>query len=59
MCLCRGGSQKLGQGEIGLDTFSVIVNHPKLRELPFYLETPNELEGYAAEIALLRTLHGE
>ena len=31
-----------------------IINHPKLVHLPFYLETPNEAEGYAREIALLR-----
>ena len=31
-----------------------MVNHPALRHLPFYLETPNELDGYAAEIALMR-----
>ena len=31
-----------------------IINHPALRNLPFYLETPNELPGYANEIALLR-----
>lgn len=46
--------QKIGQGNIGLDTFGAIINHPRLRELPFYLETPNEMDGYGAEIALLR-----
>lgn len=46
--------EKIGQGSIGLDTFVRIVNHPRLCHLPFYLETPNELDGYAAEIALLR-----
>ena len=45
---------KIGEGKIGLEAFGRIVNHEKLRSLPFYLETPNELEGYAAEIALLR-----
>ncbi len=46
--------EKIGQGHIGLDAFSNIINHPKLNNLPFYLETPNELEGYQAEISLLR-----
>ena len=46
--------QKIGQGCIGAETFGRIVNHPALKELPFYLETPNELEGYQAEIAMLR-----
>lgn len=46
--------EKIGKGHIGLETFRGIVNHPSLRELPFYLETPNELEGYKAEIELLK-----
>ena len=45
---------KIGEGYIGTETFVRIINHPQLRNLPFYLETPNELEGYAKEIALLR-----
>jgi len=44
----------IGEGRIGLDALARIINHPRLRRLPFYLETPNELPGYAAEIALLR-----
>ncbi len=48
--------EKIGQGHIGLEAFRHIVNHPKLKELPFYLETPNELDGYQAEIALLRSM---
>ena len=48
--------EKIGDGNIGLDAFQRIVNHPALRDLPFYLETPNELDGYAREIALLRGL---
>ena len=44
----------LGQGSLGLDTFRRIVNHPLLKDKPMILETPNELPGYAAEIALLR-----
>ena len=51
--------QKIGQGYIGVDAFSQIINHPALRKLPFYLETPNELEGYQAEIALLKNLYRE
>ena len=46
----------LGQGSLGLDTFRAIVNHPKLKDKPMILETPNELPGYRAEIALLRSL---
>ena len=45
---------RIGEGYLGLDTFRAIVNHPALRGLPMVLETPNELPGYAAEIALLR-----
>lgn len=48
---------KIGQGSIGLKAMERIINHPALRELPFFLETPNELEGYAEEIALLRSLY--
>ncbi len=46
--------EKIGEGRIGIETFAAIVKHPKLKELPFYLETPNDLEGYQREIALLR-----
>lgn len=46
--------EKIGEGHIGLTAFTAIVNHPALRDLPFYLETPNDLAGYAREIALLR-----
>lgn len=47
----------IGQGSLGMDTFEKIVNHPLLLGKPMILETPNELPGYAAEIALLRGLH--
>ena len=50
---------KIGQGEIGLDALVRVINHPALRHLPFYLETPNELEGYGQEIALLRAAYEE
>ena len=49
----------IGKGSIGLAGFEKIINHPALRDKPMILETPNELPGYAAEIALLRTLFKE
>ena len=54
-----GGSRKdrharIGEGHIGLEALVRVVSHPVLRDLPFVLETPNELPGYAAEIKLLR-----
>jgi len=45
----------IGGGFIGLEALVRVVNHPALKKLPFYLETPNELPGYAAEIALMRS----
>ena len=45
----------IGQGSLGLDTFRAIINHPALADKPMILETPNELPGYQAEIALLRS----
>ena len=45
----------IGQGSLGLATFVRIVNHPILMDKPMILETPNELPGYQAEIALLRS----
>ena len=46
----------IGQGSLGQETFERIINHPLLKDKPMILETPNELPGYAAEIALLRSL---
>ena len=46
---------KIGEGQIGLDAMIRVINHPALKDLPFCLETPNELDGYAKEIALLRS----
>lgn len=46
--------QKIGEGNIGLEAFERIINHEKLKDLPFYLETPNELDGYQKEIEMLR-----
>ena len=48
---------KIGEGKIGLEAITRIINHPKLRNLPFLLETPNELEGYAKEIELLKSVY--
>ena len=50
--------ERIGEGYIGLEAFERIVTHPQLRDLPFILETPNELPGYAAEIELLRKVAG-
>lgn len=47
--------EKIGDGFLGLDGIAGIINNPRLRSLPFYLETPNELDGYEREIALLKT----
>lgn len=51
--------ERIGEGCIGVEALERIVNHPALRNLPFILETPNELPGYAAEIELLRGLQQE
>ena len=48
--------QKIGEGAIGLDAFKRIINHPALKNLPFFLETPNEIDGYAYEISLLKSI---
>lgn len=50
--------EKIGQGFIGKDAIIRIINHPRLRSLPFFLETPNELSGYAEEIRMLREAYG-
>ena len=49
--------EKIGEGALGLKTFEKVINHPQLRKLPFFLETPNELDGYEHEIKLLRSLY--
>ncbi len=51
--------EKIGEGSLGLDGIKRIINHPRLRHLPFFLETPNELEGYKNEITLLKSLREE
>jgi deoxyribonuclease-4 len=45
---------KIGEGYIGLEALVRVINHPKLRNLPFFLETPNDLSGYGKEISMLR-----
>lgn len=50
---------KIGEGFLGAEAIGRIVNHPCLRGLPFYLETPNDAEGYAKEIAWLKTVYRE
>lgn len=49
----------IGEGNLGVEALARIINHPQLKNLPFELETPNDLEGYAREIALLRGLYNE
>lgn len=46
--------EKIGEGSIGLEAVTRIINHPKLKDIPFFLETPNELDGYKKEIEILR-----
>ncbi len=48
--------EKIGDGYLGVDFFEKIINHPKLKDLPFFLETPNELDGYEKEIKMLKSL---
>ena len=50
---------KIGEGKIGVEALVKVINHPKLKHLPFFLETPNELDGYAKEIQLLRERYKE
>lgn len=49
--------EKIGEGVIGLEAVVNLINHPKLKEIPFFLETPNELDGYEKEITLLKSLY--
>lgn len=51
--------EKIGDGKIGLAAITEIINHKSLRDLPFYLETPNDVDGYKDEIELLRGLYVE
>ncbi len=54
MCAHKDRHECIGQGYLGAETFAAVVNHPLLKGKPMILETPNELPGYAAEIAMLR-----
>lgn len=49
--------EKIGDGFLGIDAITRIVNHEKLKDLPFFLETPNDIDGYEREISLLKTLY--
>ena len=49
--------EKIGEGSIGMEAFERIIKHEALRNLPFYLETPNEEEGYIKEISMLKNLY--
>lgn len=51
--------EKIGAGNIGMNALTSIINHPSLRELPFYLETPNDVQGHSKEIALLKSAYRE
>lgn len=51
--------EKIGEGSIGIEAITRIINHPKLKGIPFFLETPNELSGYAEEIKLLRSVYND
>ena len=51
--------EKIGEGNIGLEAIKKVINHPKLRNLPFFLETPNDLIGYKKEIEILRNSYIE
>ena len=46
--------EKIGEGSIGLSAMKAIINNSRLKHLPIFLETPNELDGYAKEIAILK-----
>lgn len=50
---------KIGEGQIGADALIRVINHPMLKNLPFILETPNDIEGYAKEIKFLRENYSE
>ena len=49
--------EKIGEGFIGIEAIDRIINNEVLRELPFFLETPNDIDGYAKEIELLRKMY--
>lgn len=49
----------IGSGNIGAEALIRVINHPTLKNLPFILETPNDIEGYAKEIKFLRENYSE
>jgi deoxyribonuclease-4 len=49
--------EKIGEGHLGIEAITRIINHEKLRDLPFFLETPNDIDGYEREIALLKEMY--
>ncbi len=49
--------EKIGEGSLGIQAITRIINHPKLLNIPFFLETPNDIDGYAKEIEILRSLY--
>ena len=49
--------EKVGEGQIGKEAMTQIINHQSLNGLPFILETPNDDAGWAAEIAMLKEMH--
>jgi len=51
--------EKIGEGSLGIQAIARIINHPKLRNIPFFLETPNDLDGYEKEIEILRSLYND
>lgn len=51
--------EKIGDGSLGIEAITRIINHPKLRNLPFFLETPNDIEGYKNEIEILRQKYNQ
>ncbi|WP_346916968.1 deoxyribonuclease IV [Clostridium sp.] len=51
--------EKIGEGSLGIQAITRIINHPKLYNIPFFLETPNDIDGYAKEIEILRSLYND
>ena len=51
--------EKIGEGSLGIQAITRIINHPKLCNIPFFLETPNDIDGYAKEIEILRSLYND
>jgi deoxyribonuclease-4 len=49
--------EKIGEGTLGMEVITKVINHPLLKDLPFYLETPNDVEGYAEEIRMIRSAY--